>query len=67
MARAIRIHEHGGPEVLRLEEVEPGAPARGQLRVRVTAIGVNFIDVYDRRGLYPVNLPSGTGRERRVS
>lgn len=63
MARAIRIHEHGGPEVLRLEEVEPGAPARGQLRVRVTAIGVNFIDVYDRRGLYPVNLPSGLGRE----
>ena len=63
MARAIRIHEHGGPEAMRLEEVEPGAPARGQLRVRVTAIGVNFIDVYDRRGLFPVDLPAGLGRE----
>lgn len=63
MARAIRIHEHGGPEVLRLEEVEVGAAGPGQLRVRQTAIGVNFIDVYDRRGLYPVTLPSGIGRE----
>lgn len=63
MPHAIRIDEHGGPEVMRLEEADPGAPAGGQLRVRVTAVGVNFIDVYDRRGLYPVTLPSGLGRE----
>ncbi len=63
MTRAIRIHEHGGPEVLRLEAVDPGSPGRGQVRVRHTAIGVNFIDTYDRSGLYPVSLPSGIGRE----
>lgn len=63
MPRAIRIHEHGGPEVLRLEAIEAARPARGQVRIRQTAIGVNFIDTYDRSGLYPVSLPSGIGRE----
>jgi NADPH2:quinone reductase len=63
MARAIRIHEHGGPEVLRLEDVQLGPPRSGQVRIRQTAIGVNFIDTYDRSGLYPVSLPSGIGRE----
>ena len=63
MPRAIRIHETGGPEVMRLEEVEVGAPAAGDVQVRHTAIGLNFIDVYDRTGLYPQALPAGLGRE----
>ncbi|HJS90355.1 MAG TPA: quinone oxidoreductase [Steroidobacteraceae bacterium] len=63
MAIAIRFHEHGGPEVLRVEEQEPGKPERGEAQVRHTAIGLNYIDVYDRTGLYPAELPSGLGRE----
>jgi len=62
-SKAIRIHQHGGPEVLRLEDVEVGAPAPDEVQIRHTAIGVNFIDVYDRTGLYPLQLPSGLGRE----
>jgi NADPH2:quinone reductase len=63
MPRAIRIHETGGPEVLRLESVEGEPMGARQVRIRQTAIGVNFIDTYDRSGLYPVRLPSGLGRE----
>ncbi len=63
MARAIRIHEAGGPEVLRLEEVEVDAPGAGEVQVHHTAIGLNFIDVYDRSGLYPQTMPAGLGRE----
>jgi NADPH2:quinone reductase len=63
MTRAIRIHENGGPEVLRLEAVESSPLGRGQVRIRQTAIGVNFIDTYERSGLYPLSLPSGLGRE----
>jgi NADPH2:quinone reductase len=63
MPRAIRLYENGGPEVLRLEELEAGKPAPGEVQIRHTAIGVNYIDVYDRTGLYPVSLPSGLGRE----
>jgi NADPH2:quinone reductase len=63
MPAALRIYENGGPEVLRLEDVDPGKPGPGELQIRHTAIGVNYIDVYDRTGLYPVNLPSGLGRE----
>jgi len=63
MARAIRFHEHGGPEVLRVEELDPGKPDAGEAQVRHTAIGLNYIDVYDRTGLYPGELPSGLGRE----
>lgn len=63
MARAIRFHEHGGPEVLRVEDLDPGAPGPGEAQVRHTAIGLNYIDVYDRTGLYPGELPSGLGRE----
>jgi NADPH:quinone reductase len=64
MPTAIRFYEHGGPEVLRVEDVEPGKPAAGEAQVRHHAIGVNYIDVYDRTGLYPVaSLPSGLGRE----
>ncbi|HEX3842962.1 MAG TPA: quinone oxidoreductase [Steroidobacteraceae bacterium] len=63
MALAIRFHEHGGPEVLRAEELDPGKPGAGEAQVRHTAIGLNYIDVYDRTGLYPRELPSGLGRE----
>jgi NADPH:quinone reductase len=63
MPLVIRIHENGGPEVLRRENAESGPLGARQVRIRQTAIGVNFIDVYDRTGLYPVKLPSGLGRE----
>ena len=63
MARAIRMHEHGGPDVLRYEEVDPGKPTGASALVRQSAVGLNFIDVYHRTGLYPVTLPSGIGLE----
>jgi NADPH2:quinone reductase len=63
MPRAIRIHETGGPEVLRLDTLDREPCGPRQVRIRQTAIGVNFIDTYDRSGLYPVTLPSGIGRE----
>jgi NADPH2:quinone reductase len=63
MPVAIRFHAHGGPEVLRVGEFDPGKPGAHEVQVRHTAIGVNYIDVYDRTGLYPVQLPSGLGRE----
>jgi NADPH:quinone reductase len=63
MIQAVRIHEVGGPEVLRVEEVAVGAPAAGEARVRHTAIGLNFIDTYHRSGLYALDLPSGLGME----
>ncbi|MBZ9862112.1 quinone oxidoreductase family protein [Mesorhizobium sp. CA12] len=53
MFKAIRIHAHGGPEVLAYEDADPGQPGDGQILVRHTAIGLNFIDVYYRSGLYP--------------
>lgn len=62
-ARAIHFSAFGGPDVLRLEPVEVGAPGEGEIRLRQTAIGVNFIDTYHRNGLYPVPLPSGLGSE----
>jgi NADPH:quinone reductase len=63
MPMAVRFSQNGGPEVLRLEELDPGKPGAHELQIRHTAIGVNYIDVYDRTGLYPVTLPSGLGRE----
>lgn len=64
MPKAIRIHEYGGPEVLRWEEVEVGEPGSGQLRVRHGAVGLNYIDVYHRTGLYPLpSLPWTLGME----
>ncbi len=62
-AHAIRFHKTGGPEVLAWEEVEVGEPAAGQVLLRQTAIGLNFIDTYHRSGLYQVPLPSGIGLE----
>jgi NADPH2:quinone reductase len=63
MPNAIRFRATGGPEVLAWEEVAVGAPGPGEVRVRNTAIGVNFIDTYHRTGLYPLTLPSGLGTE----
>jgi NADPH2:quinone reductase len=53
MMKAIRIHEHGGPEVLKFEDVDPGKPGKGEILIEHGAIGLNFIDVYYRTGLYP--------------
>jgi NADPH2:quinone reductase len=61
--RAIRFSKFGGPEVLAVEDVPLPPPSAGQVRVRHTTIGVNFIDTYQRSGLYPVALPSGLGME----
>jgi NADPH2:quinone reductase len=61
--RAVRIHATGGPEVLRFEEHDPGRPGPGQVLLRHTAIGVNFIDTYHRSGLYPLPLPAVLGAE----
>ena len=63
MARAIRLHEIGGPDVLKLEPVEVGEPGPGQARVRHTYIAVNFIDIYFRTGRYPLSLPNGLGSD----
>jgi NADPH2:quinone reductase len=64
MTHAIRVHEYGGPEVLKWEEVEVGDPGPGEVRIRQTAIGLNFIDVYLRTGLYPQpSLPFTPGME----
>src|SRR5680860_545449 len=64
MTQAIRVHEYGGPEVLKWEEVEVGDPGPGEVRIRQTAIGLNFIDVYVRTGLYPQDaLPFVPGME----
>ena len=63
MVKAIRFHETGGPEVLRMDEVGLSSPGPGEIRVRHTAIGLNYIDTYHRSGLYPLPLPSGIGME----
>ncbi len=63
MPQAVFVREIGGPEVLSLEPYDPGEPGAGQLRVRVQAVGVNFIDVYFRTGLYPRPLPYVAGLE----
>ena len=63
MPHAIRIHQNGGPEVLQWEEVNVGDPGPGEVRVRNTAIGLNFIDTYQRSGLYPLPMPLTMGSE----
>jgi NADPH2:quinone reductase len=57
------MHETGGPDVMRWEEVEVGQPGAGEVRVRNTAVGLNFIDTYHRTGLYPMPLPTTLGME----
>ncbi|HEU0147719.1 MAG TPA: quinone oxidoreductase [Bradyrhizobium sp.] len=63
MTHAIRFHKPGGPEVLVWEEVPVGKPGPGEARIRHTAVGLNFVDIYNRSGLYPAQLPSGLGGE----
>src|SRR5712691_10050828 len=64
MSKAFRFHQHGGPEVLRFEDVAVGAPGRGEVRMRNTAVAVNYRDVLMRKGIHAVkSLPSGIGLE----
>jgi NADPH2:quinone reductase len=63
MTHAIRVHKHGGPEVLVWEEIQLAKPGPGEARIRQTAVGLNFIDIYNRSGVYPLSLPSGLGGE----
>jgi NADPH2:quinone reductase len=63
MAHAIRFEKTGGPEVLSWQEIEVGKPAKGHVRLRHTAVGLNYIDTYQRSGLYSLPLPSGLGSE----
>ena len=63
MSRAIQMRQSGGPEVMELVDVEVGAPGPGQVRIRHHAIGLNYIDVYYRTGLYPVTMPASLGME----
>jgi NADPH:quinone reductase len=63
MVHAIRFHKTGGPEVLAWDSVEIGKPGQGQVRLRQTAIGLNYVDTYFRAGVYPAPLPSGIGTE----
>jgi NADPH:quinone reductase len=63
MAKIVRLHRYGGPEVLVFEDLETQPPAPAEVQIRHTAIGLNYIDVYDRTGLYPMQLPGGIGRE----
>jgi NADPH2:quinone reductase len=61
--KAIRMHDYGGTEVLRYEEIPVPAPGMGQARVKIEVIGLNYVDVYQRTGLYPSTLPATLGRE----
>jgi NADPH2:quinone reductase len=63
MSKAVRYHQQGGPEVLQLDDISIGDPGPGQVRIRHTAIGVNFVDTYQRSGLYPMQLPGVAGNE----
>ncbi len=63
MVHAIRIHQHGGPEVMVWEEVDVGEPGEGQVRLKHRAIGLNYIDTYHRSGLYKITLPTVLGME----
>lgn len=63
MSKSILIHENGGPEKMKLEDVEVGDPGAGQVKIKHTAVGLNFIDIYTRSGLYPTPMPNAVGRE----
>jgi NADPH:quinone reductase len=63
MTKAIRIQKTGGPDVMQLTDIDLSKPGVGEVRVRHTAIGLNYIDIYHRSGLYPVAMPSGLGLE----
>src|SRR5262245_38344326 len=63
MGKVVRIHAAGGPEQMKLEQVNVPSPGPGEVQLRQTAIGLNFIDVYQRTGLYPLPLPAVLGQE----
>src|SRR5947209_18600354 len=63
MAYAIRFEKPGNPDVLSWQQVDVGKPGQGQVRLRHTAVGLNYIDTYQRSGLYSLPLPSGLGSE----
>ena len=63
MSKAIRIDHNGGPEVLQIVDVQVGDPGPGEIRIRHKAVGLNFIDVYQRSGLYPFPMPLQLGME----
>ncbi|MDD0811873.1 quinone oxidoreductase [Curvibacter sp. RS43] len=63
MTRAVRIDQHGGPEELKIVDVQVGDPGPGEVRIRHHAIGLNFIDIYQRSGLYPLTMPLHLGME----
>jgi len=63
MTKAMRVYEHGGPEVLQWEDIELGDPGEGEVQIKHTAVGLNFIDCYQRSGLYPMDLPITLGAE----
>jgi NADPH2:quinone reductase len=63
MTLAVQIRQHGGPEELQIVDVQVGEPGPGEIRIRHHAVGLNFIDVYHRTGLYPLNMPAGIGME----
>ena len=63
MIQAIRLRQNGGPEQMELVDVEVGQPGPGEIRIRHHAVGLNFIDVYQRTGLYPMQMPAPLGME----
>ena len=63
MSHSILVYEHGGPEVMRWEEIPPLHPGRGEVLIDQKKVGLNFIDVYQRSGSYPLSLPSSIGME----
>jgi NADPH2:quinone reductase len=63
MSKAVRIDQHGGPEVMKIVELTVGEPGPGEIRIRHKAVGLNFIDVYQRTGLYPLPMPLNLGME----
>lgn len=63
MVKAVRVHDYGGPEVLSVDDIDIGAPGAGEVLIRHTAVGLNFIDTYHRGGLYPMDLPFTPGLE----
>lgn len=63
MSKAIRVHEYGGADKLRWEDIEVGAPGPGEVRLHHTVVGLNYFDIYVRTGLYPSALPTGLGSE----
>ena len=61
--KAVRVHQNGGPEVLRYEEIPVPEPGAGEARVKIEAVGLNYIDIYQRTGLYPLKVPFTLGME----